>query len=84
MLDNVDNVDNPAFNLKNKIELLKKQVTEDSKYDEKVSPIEPYINDPDILEMIKDSNINYPSKRCKIILILLWISIIIFIIIINR
>ena len=80
----LDNVDNPAFNLKNKIELLQKQVTEDSKYDEKVSPIEPYINDPDILEMIKNTNINYPYTGCKIILVLLWISIIIFIIIINR
>ena len=53
----LDNVDNPAFNLKNKIELLKKQVTEDSKYDEKVSPIEPYINDPDILEMKNDKTV---------------------------
>jgi hypothetical protein len=80
----LDNPDNPAFNLKNKMELLKNQVTEDSKYDENVSPIESYINDPDILEMIRDTNINYPSKICKIILILLWISIIIFIFIINR
>jgi hypothetical protein len=80
----LNNVNNPAFNLTNKIELLKKQANEDSKYDEKVLPIESYINDPDILEMIRDTNINYPSKRCKIILILLLISIIIFIIIIYR
>jgi hypothetical protein len=80
----LDNPDNPAFNLKNKMELLKNQVTEYSKYDKNVSPIEPYMNDPDILKMIRDTNINYPSKICKIILILLWISIIIFIFIINR
>jgi hypothetical protein len=82
MLSN--NVDNPLSKLTNQIKHIHSQVTEDLQYDTEVPRIEPYVNDPDILKMIKNTNINYPSTGCKIILILLWISIIIFIIIINR
>jgi hypothetical protein len=55
----LDNPDNPAFNLKNKMELLKNQVTEYSKYDKNVSPIEPYMNDPDILLNLRNKFLNF-------------------------
>ncbi len=81
-----DNVDNPLYNLKNKMQELQKQSAEYSKDDEKVIPmsIEPYTNDPILSEMIRSTTINYPSKKCRTILLILWLSIIFFIIWINR